>query len=109
MDDDSARKLEIALRLREEAGVNVISFSPEGHVGIPAVIRTAAELHGKGVATPRNDLRTLARAAKNRVQPRLPSLLAPSDLGASSVDSDSRAINAGDVSAKGTGETPFNA
>ena len=109
VNDNSARKLKIALRLLEEAGANVISFRPEGHMRVQSIIRTAAELHGKGVATPGNDLRTLPRAANNRVQPRLPSLLAPGDFGAAAVDGYSRALGAGDGSAKCAGETPFGA
>ena len=102
MKDDSAGKQEIVLRLVEEAGANIIGFSPEGHTGVPAVIRPAAQLHRKRIAA-RHNLRTLVRAAKNPVQPRLPSLLAPDDLGAAAVEAYSRVLAGTDASAECAG------
>ncbi len=65
--DRSAGKLHVILRLMEEAGAHVIAFRAEGEVRIPAVIRSAAELHGIRVAAAKRRLRTFVRATKDCV------------------------------------------
>ena len=58
----------------------------------PAVIRPAAEVHGIRVAAAWNRLGTFMSTTNNRVQPGLPSFLAPRHFRASAIEGYFRAM-----------------
>src|SRR6184192_4508274 len=109
VNDGSAGKQEMVLRLMKESRANVIAFRTEGKVRVPAIIRPAAGHEGIRVAAANRRLRTLVSAAKNPMQPRLPSPLAPSYLGAPAVDGYFPILTSvTDGRAKGGGQVPLH-
>src|SRR6267142_3838529 len=88
VENDSARKLEVVLRLLKEAGAHVVAFQAERDARVPAIIRSTAGLDGVGVAALSRDLGLYASAAKNSVQPGFPLFLSPGDLRAPTIGSD---------------------
>src|SRR5260370_221443 len=77
-ENDSTRKLEVVLRLFEEAGEHVVAFQANGDGRVPAVVRSTASFDGIRVAAESCDLRLFVGAPKNSVQPLLP-LVPPPD------------------------------
>src|SRR6267154_532485 len=85
VENDSACKLKIVLRLLKEGGAHVVAFQAEREARVPAVIRSAAALDDIGAAALSRNLRPFLGATKNYVQPGFPLLPAKGDLRAGAV------------------------
>src|SRR5260370_17014070 len=80
VENDSARKLEVVLRLLKEPGAHVVALQAKRDARVPAIVRSTAGLDGVGVAALSRDLGLYASAAKNSVQPGFPLFLPPAHL-----------------------------
>src|SRR5260370_532021 len=88
VENDSARKLEVVLRLLKEPDANVVDVEAKRDARVQAIVRSTAGLDGVGVAALSRDLGLYASAAKNSVQPGFPLFLPPGDLRAPTVGCD---------------------
>src|SRR5260370_12783014 len=108
VENDSARKLEVVLRLLKEPGCQGVALQAKRDARVPAIVRSTAGLDGVGVAALSRDLGLYASAAKNSVQPGFPLFLPPGDLRAPTVGCDLHVFVSKNRGSKDGGNASFD-
>src|SRR5258706_16463012 len=80
MEYNSARELEVVLRLAEKSGAHVVAFQAERDARVPTIVRPSTSFDDVGVAALSRHLRLFVGTPKNSVQPWFPLSLPPGDL-----------------------------